>query len=132
MNETRELVEFLAGLRKVRVPPGEGDTLNRAIQAVLKLSVSELPDIPGMPDAPESWRRVAPLHRELSRRTGGKTYFLSCRDTAKAFHGLSYQAAPDINRVLERCRVIEIVRVGDQRPNGKASEFRYLLPESKM
>ena len=31
-------------------------------------------------------------------------------------------------RVLERLGVIKIVRVGDQRPGGKASEFRYLLP----
>ena len=31
-------------------------------------------------------------------------------------------------RVPERLGVIKIVRVGDQRPGGKASEFRYLLP----
>ena len=33
-----------------------------------------------------------------------------------------------MNSVLERVGVIKIVRVGDQRPGGKASEFRYLLP----
>jgi hypothetical protein len=35
-----------------------------------------------------------------------------------------------MNLVFERLGVIKIVRVGDQRPGGKASEFRYLLPQS--
>jgi hypothetical protein len=61
------LAEFLAGLSKVEVPTGEGDKLNKALAAVAKLSLSELAVIPVMPDTPESWRRVAPLHRELSR-----------------------------------------------------------------
>jgi hypothetical protein len=37
----------------------------------------------------------------------------------------------DINHALERLGVIKIVRVGDQRPNGKASEFRYLLSQTE-
>ena len=37
----------------------------------------------------------------------------------------------DINHTLKRLGVIEIVRVGDQRPNGKASEFRSLLPDAE-
>src|SRR5437867_13456714 len=61
------LAEFVAGLRKVRVPTGEGDTLNKALEAVRKLSASELPVVPGIPDAHESWRRVLALHREISR-----------------------------------------------------------------
>jgi hypothetical protein len=67
----------------------------------------------------------------MSRRSEGDTYFLSCRDAAKAAPGMSYQAACDINRALERLGVIKTVRVGDQRPNGKASEFRYLLPQTE-
>jgi CHC2 zinc finger len=122
------LAEFLAGLRKVRVPTGEGDTLNKALKAVAKLLASELPMIPGMH---ESWRRVAALHREVSRRTGGKTYFLTCRDAAKAFPGLSHQTAYNINLVLERLGVIKIVRVGDARPNGRASRFQYLLSQGE-
>jgi hypothetical protein len=123
--------EFIAGLRKVRVPTGEGDTLNKALEGISKLPDSDLPNIPGYADAPKSWRRIAALHRELSRRTGGNTYFLSCRDAAKASPGLSYQTAGYINGVLERAGVIQIVRVGDQRPNGRASEFRYLLSETQ-
>ena len=122
--------EFIAGLRKVRVPTGEGDTLNKALQAVTKLSPSQLPVIPKMPNAPESWRRVAALHRELARKTRGNTYFLSCRDAAKASPGLSHQTACNINVILAQRGVIEIVRVGDARPNGKASEFQYLLSQS--
>jgi hypothetical protein len=67
----------------------------------------------------------------MSRRVGGGTYFLSSRDAAKAFPGLSHQTAYYINLVLERLGVIEIVRVGEARPSGKASKFRYLLSQSE-
>jgi hypothetical protein len=50
---------------------------------------------------------------------------------AKAFPGLSHQTAYNINLVLDRLGVIKIVRVGDPRPNGKASKFRYLLSQSE-
>ena len=125
------LAAFLVELRKVRVPTGESDTIKKALAAVSELSDAELPVIPREPDAPESWRRVLTLHREMSRRVGGGTYFLSCRDTAKAFPGLCHQTAYNINLILAQRAVIEIVRVGDQRPNGKASQFRYLLSESE-
>jgi hypothetical protein len=113
------------------VPTGERDTLNKALEAVAKLSPDELPVIPGIPEPSESWRKIAALHRELSRLAGSKTYFLSCRDTAKASPGLSYQQACDINRALERLGVIKIVRAGDSRPGGKASQFRYLLSQTE-
>jgi hypothetical protein len=125
------LAAFLAELRKVRVPTGEGNTLNKALEAVAKLSPDELPVIPGIPEAFESWRRLAALHRELSRLCGGKTYFLTCRDAAKACHSLSHQMAYNINLALARLGVIEIVRAGDSRPGGKASQFRYLLSQTE-
>src|SRR5262249_30724495 len=120
---------LIAALRKVRVPTGEGETIEKALKAVSKLSTAQLPILPGYHIAPESWRRVAALHRELSRLCRGNTYFLSCRHGAKAHSGLNYQAVSDINRTLERLGMIKLVRIGDQRPNGKASEFRYLLSE---
>jgi CHC2 zinc finger len=131
--ETSEdhLEKLLAELTKVRVSTGEGDSLNKALECVRTLSVFELPEIPEMPHAPEPWRRLAALHRELSRLSTNKdkTYFLSYRDAAKASPDLSPQRAHDITRVLERLRVIKIVRVGVVRPSGgKATEFRYLLP----
>jgi CHC2 zinc finger len=125
------LAAFLAKPAKVRIPTGEGETNKKALEAVSKLPVFELPVIPGMPDAPETLRRVAALHRELSRRCANKTYFLSCRDTAKALPGLSHQSAYNINLALAQLGVIEIVRVGDARPNGKASRFRYLLAQTE-
>jgi len=121
------LAAFLAKPAKVRVPTGEGATIDEGLKVVTTLSLSELPLIPGVADAPESLRRVAALHRELSRLCAGKTYFLSCRDTAKAHPGLSRQSAYNINLALAQLGVIEIVRVGDARPNGRASKFRYLL-----
>jgi hypothetical protein len=124
------LAAFLAKPAKVRIPTGEGDTLNKALKAVAKLSVSELPAIPGIPDALESLRRVAALHRELSRLCGGKKYFLTCRDAAKASSGLSHQKAYNINLALGQLGVIEVVRAGDPRPGGRASYYRYLLPQT--
>jgi hypothetical protein len=125
------LAAFLAELRKVRIPAGEGETIKKAVDRVRKFSLSELPVVPGMRDAPESWRRVLALHREISARCANNTYFLSCRDAAKAFPGLCHQTAYNINLVLERLGGIKIVRVGDARPNGKASKFRYLLPQGE-
>jgi hypothetical protein len=125
------LAAFLAKPAKVRVPTGEGATIGKALEVVTTLSLSELPLIPGAADAPESLRRVAALHRELSRQCAANTYFLSCRDTAKAWPGLGHQTAYTINLALAQLGVIKMVRVGDQCPNGKASEFRYLLPQSE-
>jgi hypothetical protein len=125
------LAAFLAKPAKVRIPTGEGDILNKALEAVAKLSVSELPVIPGIQDAPENLRRVAGLHRELSRLCGGKKYFLTCRDAAKVCPGLSHQKAYNLNLALAQLGVIEVVRAGDPRPGGRASYYRYLLPESR-
>jgi hypothetical protein len=124
---------FLAELTKVRVPTGEGDTFNKALEAVFRLSLSQLPEIPGYADAPESWRRIAALHRELSRLCANGTYFLSYRDAAKVCDGLSHQLAHAITSALASTRfsVIEIVSKGKAGLNsGKAAEFRYLLPQN--
>ena len=125
------LAAFLAELCKVRVPTGDGDTINKAVDRVRKLSVSELPQIPGMPDAPESWRRVGALHLDLSRSSKNGTYFLSYRDAAKACENLSHQEAHTITGALVRLGVIEIIRKGKAGLNSrKAAEFRYLLSHS--
>lgn len=120
-------LEDLAWLRK-RELSGE---IKKALASVSELSDAGLPAIPGEVDTPESWRRVLALHREISRQVGGGTYFLSSRDAAKAFPGLCHQTAYNINLILAQRGVIEIVRVGDARPNGKASQFRYLLSDSE-
>ena len=120
------LAAFLAKSAKVRIPTGEGDTLNKALETVSKLPASELPVIPGIPNAPERLRRIAALHRELSRLCGGKTYFVTCRDTAKAVPGLKHQAAWNVNLALAQLGVVRVVRAGDPRPGGKASQYRYL------
>src|SRR5207249_3335170 len=52
------LAKFFAGLEKVRVPTGDGDTIKKALEGVWKLAPSELPMIPGCENAPESWRRI--------------------------------------------------------------------------
>jgi len=132
--KTREdyLAAFLAEFGKVRVPTGEGKTITEALTSVSRLSLSRLPVIPGMADAPESWRRIAALHRDLSRRSANGIYFLTCRDAAKAFPGLSHQAAYNINLALAQLGVVEIVQRGDARPiGGRASQFRYLLSQTE-
>ena len=126
------LLHGLAELRKVKVALGK-EVIGQAVEVVLKLPVSDLPVIPGVRAPPESLRRVAALHRELARRSKKKdrTYFLSCRDAAKAHPGLSKSEAAIINNALVQLGVIEIVRPGEQIPDGLASEFRYLLDESE-
>jgi len=116
---------FLAELGKVRVPTGEGEALKRALAHISTLSLPELPEIA---DVSEGWRWIAALHRELARQSANGTYFLSCRDAAKAHQSLNKDSALNINHALARLGVIEIVRIGDARPRGKASEFRFLLP----
>jgi len=123
------LAAFLSELRKVRVPTGEGEALKKALEQVWSYAISDLPELP-MPDAPESWRRLAALHRELARQSANGTYFLGCRDAAKAHPSFNKDSANNVQRVLSQPEfgVISFVRVGDSRPTGKASEFRYLMP----
>jgi hypothetical protein len=118
------LAKFLAGLGKVRVPTGEGEALKAALA---RISNSPFPQIPGLPNAAEPWRKVAALHRELARQSANGIYFLSCRDAAKADGSLNKDSANIINNALVQLRVILPVRIGEQRPGGRASEFRYLL-----
>jgi CHC2 zinc finger len=121
---------FLSELTKVRVPTGEGDTVKKALENVSKLSDSDLLEIPGYADAPKPVRKLAALHREMSRLCGGKIYFLSYRDAAKICNELSHQSAHTITLALVRAGVIEIVRKGKAGLNSrKAAQFRYLLPE---
>jgi hypothetical protein len=123
------LAMLLAELTKVRVPTGQGDTLNKALEKVSKLPDSDLPVIPGYADAPKTWRKVAAFHREISRLCGGKVYFLSYRDAAKACDELDHQSAHTITLALFRAGVIDIVSKGKPGlKSRKAAEFRYLLP----
>jgi hypothetical protein len=122
------LAAFLAELGKVRVPTGEEEALKKALTCVVTAPVFELPIVPGIADAPESWRRLTALHRELAHQSANGTSFLSCRDAAKAHHCLNKDSANTINRALDRLSVIKLVHVGDSWPGGNASEFRYLLP----
>ena len=123
------LAMLVAEVTKVRVPTGEGDTLNKALQKLSELPDSDLPMIPDCPHAPRAWRRLAGLHREMSRLCDGKVYFLSYRDAAKACSEVSPALAHRITLALERFGVIKIVSKGKAGLNSrKAAEFRYLLP----
>ena len=119
------LGSFLAEFGKVRVPKGEGEALKKALA---RISVLSLPELPKIPDVPENWQRVAALHRELARLSANGTYFLSCRDTAKAHHSLNKDSANTINGAIEQLGVISLARTGERRPGGNASEFRYRFP----
>ena len=118
------ITAYFGEISKVRVPTGEGKALNRALACI---STVPLVDLPELVNAPESWRKVATLHRELARQSANGTYFLGCRDAAKADHSLNKDSANNINHALAQLGDIVPVRVGDARPGGKASEFRYLL-----
>ena len=121
---------FLGELGKVRVPWGEGETLRKAVENVSKLSLDQLPAIPGLPYAPETWRRVLALHRELSRLSANRIYFLSYRNAAEVCNGLTHQSAHTITGALVTLGAIKIVAKGKAGSNSrKATEFRYLLSE---
>jgi len=123
---------FEAELDKVRVPAGsKSDILNEAVDAVLKLSPNELPEIPDVPDAPISWRLVAALHRELARLSSGEHY-LSYRSALRVCPGVSLSTVHAIAGALSRHGVIEIVSRGRAGEKGKASVFRYLLPDEEQ
>lgn len=119
------LALFLAEYGKVRVPTGEGEALKKAFGRISTFSPSELPELSAVP---ESWRWVLALHRELARQSANGTYFLGCRDTAKAHRSLNKDSANNVNRALEQLDAISLVKTGEMRPGGAASEFRYLLP----
>jgi hypothetical protein len=125
-------IAFLAELEKVRVPTGEG-ALAKGLDNISKLSLDQLPVIPGYGAAPEKCRRLMALHRELHRLSANRTYFLSYRDAAKACKGLSHQEAHTITvGVLVRYGVVKILSKGKAGLNSReAAEFRYLLPESE-
>jgi len=80
-----------------------------------------------IPRAPESWRRLAALHRELSRQSADGVYFLGCRDAVKVHASLNKDNANDINHALAVVDVIKLVKVGEAKPGGRASQFKYLL-----
>jgi hypothetical protein len=131
--KTRERYEakFLSEYPKVRFTTGEG-TLATALENVAKLPPDQLPVISGKSNAPESWRRLAALHRELSRLCGTPGYFLSYRDAAKVFDGLSHQEAYEITGALVTLGVIAFVGKGKPGLNSReASEFRYLPSQSE-
>ena len=124
------LTALIAEVGKALVPTGEG-ALERAIAKVSNLSLSDLPAIPDWPVAPEKWRRLAAIHRELSAANGGNTHFLSYRDAAQAI-GVSPQHAHNITLTLEGFGVIKIVDKGQAGTNRrKAAEFLYLLSISE-
>jgi hypothetical protein len=123
--------KFLAEFAKVRFGTGEG-TLATALENVSRLSPDQLPGISGKPNAPESWRRLMVLHRELARLRAKPKYFLSYRDAAKVFDGMTHQQAFDITGALFMLGVIEFVSKGKAGLSSReATEFRYVLPDRK-
>ena len=118
---------FFAEIGKVQVPTDTKGALGDALKKVRYLSTAELPELPGMPNAPESWRWLAALHRELSRLSAQGTYFLSSRDAVNVHSAFKKDSAYAANLALSRIGAIRIVKVGDARPGGHATEFRYLL-----
>jgi len=64
-------------------------------------------------------------HRELARLRAKPKYFLSYRDAAKVFDGLTHQQAFDITGALFMLGVIDFVSKGKAGLNSrKAAEFR--------
>ena len=100
------------------------------MENVSKLTLDQLPAIPGLPNPPETWRRLLALHRELSRLSANRIYFLSYRDAAEVCSGVTHQSAHTITAALVTLGAIKIVAKGKAGSNSrKAAEFRYVLSE---
>jgi len=127
VKKTREdyFAKFLWEREKVQVPTGGGEAVKKALERIASLPVCDLPELPGV--SKEGWRRLAALHRELARQSSDGTYFLSCRDAAKAHPSLNKDSANDINHALDSIGVVKLVKVGEAKPGGGASVFKYLL-----
>jgi hypothetical protein len=126
----KHLAHFLREIDKVKKPIGGDVAFRRMIQTVAKLPVDELPVISGFEDGgPISWRRIAALHRELAKQANGGVYKLSCRDTADALEGWSFQDAFALNDALVEAGVITKAENGAAgKRKGVATKWRYLLP----
>ena len=108
-----------------RASIGRKVCFNAAVESSHELSRDQLPIIPGKPNAPENWRKLTALHYELARLRSTPTYFLSYRDAAKVFDGLTHQQAFDITGALCMLGAIEFVSKGKAGLNSrKAAEFR--------
>lgn len=126
--ETRAhyLPRFRAAFRKVRVIAKCRDSLAKAEERALSVS---LPEIPDAPDAPHGWQLLAAVCRELQRAAGHLPFFIGMRDAARIATG---QAHPQTGgRILEafaELGLIQCVKKGTAKLGGDASEYRYLLP----
>jgi hypothetical protein len=99
---------------------------------VSTLSLDELSAILDLLNAPESWRKLLSLHRELSRLSANGIYFLSYRNAAEVCSGLTHQSAHSITGALVTLGAIEIVAKGKAGLNSrKAAEFHYLLSQGE-
>jgi hypothetical protein len=129
MEYDKQLALFMKELTSVKKPKGGDVEFRRMVQTVAKLPASELPAIDAFEgEAPETWRRVAALHREKARQAKGSVYELSSRDTGDAL-GWDHQAAHALNDVLEEAGVIKKAENGAAgKRKGVATKWRYLLP----
>ncbi len=128
-NKTRAeyLASFLSKVKKVRMPLGSGNALQEAIESADR---KPYPEIPDASDAPEAWRRLAAVCRELRDGAAGsdRTFYLSTRSAALIIGKNSAMEGSRALEALVNFGVIECVRRGDAGlKNGKASRFRYLL-----
>ena len=126
----KQLALFLRERSSVKKPKGGDIAFRRMIKTVVDLPANELPVISAfMGDAPETWRRIAALHREKARQAKGGVYELSCRDTANALEGWDHREAHALNDALAKACVIERVENGvPGKRKGVAARWRYLLP----
>ena len=128
----KHLAHFLREIDKVKKPIGGNVEFRRMVQRVEKLTADELPVISAFEgEAPESWRRIAALHREKARQAKGGVYELSCRDAANALEGWDFRDAFVLNDALVMAGVIAKAENGAAtagKQKGVATKWRYLLP----
>ena len=125
--ETRAeyLAQFRRMFKKVRIVPGQCDALKEAIG---RARAAIPPEIPDAPDAPSTWRLLAAVCRELQHKAGEAPFFISKRDAMRIIEKKFPMEGLRALEALEDFHVLKLVKRGEPRVGGKASEFRYLLP----
>jgi hypothetical protein len=125
---TLALIKSMTQITKPTIP-----IVFRALAALRNVPDKDLPVIPLAESFPVT-RRLAGLHREMSRLSAGGVYYLGERDATKAHPTLTRDMVRDGTGLLISEEVIACVQKGRPDKSGKkrkASSYRYLRPDGQ-
>jgi hypothetical protein len=122
------LADFATAWQRVERPHGQ--LLTTAMQAAV-----DADDPPALPEHyGEAERLAVRFCRSMHRLQGGGSWFLSCRDLAERMKAcgtaMNHDDAAKLLRVLVADGILVVEAAGQQRRGGRATTYRYLLPDA--